>query len=242
MHTERPADARLRMVALLFAAFCFSSLQTPAALATMVAVSVLIALCLGPPPRELARRLRLPGIVIAALVLILPFASGQTVLASIGPLKVRAEGLAAAATVAARFLCILSLVVVLLGSVPPPRLLSALRSLGVPAMLADMAMLMLRHVDDLRADLARMRVAMRLRGAPAGYWNGQFRATGWALASLLLRSHARSDRIYQAMILRGHGAPGAASASVPAPRAADWMLLAALVGAGCGLVLLDRAS
>ncbi len=240
MPPERLADPRLRVVGLLVLAFCFSSLHAPAALAAMALVTLLIVLRLGPSPAELARRLRLPGLMIGALVLILPFVSGRTVLASIGPLDVRAEGVAAAAGIATRFVCILSVIVALVGSMPTRHLLSALRSLGVPAMLTDMAMLMLRHVEDLRADLSRMRTAMRLRGAPAGYWHGQFRASGWALASLLLRSHARSERIYHAMILRGHGAPGAASSAIAPPRPGDWALLVALVAAGSGLVLLDR--
>jgi cobalt/nickel transport system permease protein len=240
VRSEHRADPRFRLIGLLVLAFCFSSLHAPAALAGMALVTLLIVLRLGPSPAELARRLRVPGVTIAALVLLLPFVSGRTVLASIGPLDIKAEGAAAAAGIAIRFVCILSVLIALVGGMTTQRLISTLRSLGVPAMLTDMAMLMLRHVEDLRADLSRMRTAMRLRGVPAGYWHGQFRASGWALASLLLRSHARSERIYHAMILRGHGAPGAASPAIAPPRPGDWALLAALVAAGSGLVLLDR--
>ncbi len=240
MRSELLADTRLRLAALAVLAFCFSSLHTPESLAGMVGVTAVAVLFFGPAPGDLARRLRLPGLVVAALVVLLPFASGRTVVAAIGPIGVTAEGLTAAAGIALRFLCIFSLIVALVGQLPPQRLISALRALGMPAMLTDMAMLMLRHVEDIRGEFTRMRTAKWLRGVPAGYWHGEFRAAGWILASMLLRSHARSERVYHAMILRGHGAPGAAPEAVFAARPADWAALTAMVATGAGLVLLER--
>lgn len=154
------------------------------------------------------------------------------------PLTLRAEGLAAATGIALRFVAIFTLIVVFVGALPLSHLIGALRGLGLPALLVDMALLTLRHIEDLRHDLARMQTAMRLRG---GYgWLGRFRATGWLLASLLLRSHARSERVYHAMILRGHGATGAAlpdAASVP--RADKWAL-AGLIALAASLLVVDH--
>ncbi|WP_196257836.1 energy-coupling factor transporter transmembrane component T family protein [Pelagibacterium limicola] len=240
MHPEAFADTRLRLVGLFVLAFCFSSLHTPAALAAMLGITAIAVLYFGPKIPELFRRLRLPGLVVLGLVLMLPFASGQTVLGTIGPLGLRAEGLAAAATIALRFVSIFTLMAALIGNIPVPRLFEALRALGLPAMLTDMAVLTLRHIEDIRTNLSRMRTAMQLRGAAAGFWNGQFRATGWALASLILRSHARSERVYHAMILRGHGAPGAAPSAAFVPKPADWALLFALLAAGTALLVIDR--
>ncbi|TVR84721.1 MAG: cobalt ECF transporter T component CbiQ [Rhodospirillales bacterium] len=233
------ADPRLRVVALVGLAFGFSALAEPWALALMVALTLALAWGFGLPPAALARRLRWPGTVVAAVVILLPLMSGETVLAHIGPLTVRAEGLEVATVIALRFLCIVAVAAALLSAVPLPRLVAALRALGLPALMADMALLMLRHVEDLRQGLRRMRVAMRLRGAPAGFWAGQFRANGWALASLLLRSHAQSERIYHAMIVRGHGAARASPEPFRASRR-DWTVLIALLLAGSGLVLLEH--
>lgn len=240
--TEPFADTRLRIAGLTVLAFCFSSLHQPAALAAMVALTAVVALVYGAEPGQLLRRLRLPGVVVVALVALLPFASGHSVVASLGPLDATREGLAAAAGIALRFLCIFALVFAMIGRLPPSRLVAALRALGLPALIADMAMLVLRHMADLRDDFARMRTAMRLRGSPNGFWRGQFKATGWSLASLVLRSHARSERVYHAMILRGHGAPGAAAPVVFVPRKADLVVFAVLVAGGAGLVLMDRLS
>ncbi len=236
MRADPISDPRLRIVAVVVLAFTFSALRGPAALALMVLATVtLVGLSRTPPLRVLAA-LRLPGLVVAGLVALLPFTSGQTVLTDIGPLTLRAEGLAAATGIALRFLSIFTLIVVFLGDVPVPRLIGALRRLGLPALLVDLALLTLRHIEDLRADLARMQTAMRLRGGQS--WRGRFRTTGWLLASLLLRSHARSERIYHAMILRGHGAKGAALPEVvPVPRADKLALSVLFALAACLLAV-----
>jgi len=233
------ADPRLRILALVLTAFGFSTLHAPAALALMVLATLALAWMFDLGPGALAHRLRWPGLAVGGLVAVLPFASGETVLARVGPLALHAEGLEAALGIALRFLCILAAAAALLGTLPVPRLVAALRALGLPALMADMALLMLRHVEDLRRDLARMRTAMRVRGAPPGFWRGQFGSTGRALASLLLRSHARSERIYHAMILRGHGAPGAVAAPFHATRR-DAAWLAALAGAMAALLALEH--
>lgn len=233
-------DARLRIVAVLVLAFCYSTLHGAVPLALMIGLTGMLVALSGTSPATLARKLRLPGMVVAGLVVILPFTSGETVLADLGPVTLRAEGLAAAAAIALRFLCIFSLIVVFLGAVPLPRLIVGMRGLGLPALMVDMALLTLRHIEDLRADLARRAVSMRLRGAPQGFWRGLFRARGWMLASLLLHSHARSERVWQAMLLRGHGAPGMATIGGGPPSVRDKLWLTALIAVALCLLATEH--
>lgn len=238
------ADPRLRIVAVVVLAFSYSALHDPLALSLMLAFTLGVVCASGINLAALARRLRVPGLVVAGLVVVLPMTSGDTVLAALGPVTLRAEGVAAAGGIALRFLCIFTLIVVFLGTLPVPQLIGGLHGLGLPAPLVDMALLTLRHLEDLRADLARIQVAMRLRGAPAGgmTWirGGGLRATGWMLASMLLRSHARSERIYHAMILRGHGAPGAALPETRPVSRTDKAWLTVFFGLAAGLLVAEH--
>jgi cobalt/nickel transport system permease protein len=230
-------DPRLRILALVGLAFVFSSLESRPALILMALMTAALVWLARLPWRVLLARLRLPGLVVAGIVLLLPLTSGQDVLARLGPLSIRAEGLAAATAIAARFLAIMTLVAVFLANLPLARIVAALRGLGLPDLLVDLALLTLRHISDLRHDLARMQVAMRLRGATTT--GHRWRATGWIMASLLLRSHARSERIYQAMILRGHGAGDAAPPEFAQVTAADKAMLAAIFTLAAILVAVD---
>ncbi|MBR2655097.1 MAG: cobalt ECF transporter T component CbiQ [Loktanella sp.] len=238
MRADPVSDPRLRIVAVLALAFTFSALHGAVALVLMVALTLTLIWLSGTTTGALLRALRLPGLVVAGLVAILPFTSGDSFLATFGPLTLRAEGAAAAAGIALRFLSIFALVVVFLGALPLTHLIGALRGLGLPALLVDMALLTLRHIEDLRHDLARMQIAMRLRGGQV--WLARLRSTGWLLASLLLRSHARSERIYHAMILRGHGAPGAALPDTSAVSRSDKIVLAMLFALAASLLAIEH--
>lgn len=238
MRADPISDPRLRIVAVLALAFTFSALHGAVALALMVALTLTLIWLSGTTTGALLRALRLPGLVVAGLVAILPFTSGDSIIATFGPLTLRAEGAAAATGIALRFLSIFALVVVFLGALPLTHLIGALRGLGLPALLVDMALLTLRHIEDLRHDLARMQIAMRLRGGQV--WLARLRSTGWLLASLLLRSHARSERIYHAMILRGHGASGAALPDTSAVSRSDKIVLAMLFALAASLLAIEH--
>lgn len=232
-------DPRLKLIALAALAFGFSALSEPAALAAMAALTLGVALASGIAPGALLRRLRLPGLLALALVAVLPLVSGETVVAFVGPLSIHAEGLRAAGLILIRFLCILTVAAAILSTLAPLQAIAALRALGAPWILTDLALLVTRYLAELRRDLARIRTAMTLRGhrpGPAGLG-----ATGWALASLLLRSHDRAERIWMAMRLRGYGAQEAPS-DLPRPDAAEIVALAALLALVAALLILQAAS
>ncbi|NEP85179.1 MAG: cobalt ECF transporter T component CbiQ, partial [Okeania sp. SIO3B3] len=77
---------------------------------------------------------------------------------------------------------------------------------GIPPLLADMTLLSYRYLFEMGDDLRRMQIATRLRGFEGRKLNAHTLRTYAALAgSLLVRSYERSERIYQAMVLRGYG-------------------------------------
>jgi cobalt/nickel transport system permease protein len=214
------------MIAVLGLAFVFSSLQGGIALAGMAVVTLILVALSGQRLRPFLLRLRWPGLVVAGVVLMLPFTYGTTPLNAFG---LRAEGTVMAGTIALRFLCIFALVTSWLGVLTNPQLVAGLRGLGLPPVMTDMAMLALRHLADMRGHLARRETAMRLRGAARRA--GLLQVRGWMLASLLLDAQLRSERVWQAMRLRGHGAAGAAPVVLPRPGPKDHVWCAGLAAA-----------
>lgn len=242
MQSEFLRDPRLRILAATGLAFSFSALQGGFALAGMLVLTAGLVALADLTLRHWGRALRLPGLVVAGLVLVLPLTTSGAIWVQIGPLSLTQEGLEAAITIALRFLCIFTIITLFLTTLPVAHLLYGLRGLGVPAILVDMALLAWRHIGDLQQDLARMRLANRLRGGGRGPWlrRADLGAKGWILASLFLRSHGRSERIYHAMILRGHGAPDTALPDRTRPARADIHRMTALFAIALALVALDR--
>ncbi len=147
----------------------------------------------GVPPRELTRR----GLALAPLVVFVGLMVGLS-----HPAR-RTLGLGGVAmAIAAKNALAISAVLVLANVTPFPRLLDALRRLGVPAPLVATLHFMYRYLHVLADELGRMIQARRAR---------TFRRSGrldWGLLSgligvLFLRSLERGERVHAAMLARG---------------------------------------
>jgi cobalt/nickel transport system permease protein len=211
---------RPKLLSLLTLMFAIALVKQLVLIPIVLVVVACLYACSRLPLRYLLSRLPYPGLFIVAMVGLLPFVSGETVIWQWSVIALRLEGLQTAALIAGRFLAILTTGFVLLGTTPFLDLLKALRSLGLPSLLTDMALLTYRYLFDIATQLATMQQAMRLRGY------GLLRQTvrrqwGWLVSlfgSLLLRSYDKSQRVYKAMRLRGYGhAAGVSYASVAPP-------------------------
>ena len=227
-------DARLRLLALLLLAFACSSVTRVQTLVPMLVVTGGIWALSGLPLRYLLQRLRYPSLLVLFLAAALLFGSGKTVLYKLGFVTIHREGLDAALLVAVRFYAILTLAVAFLSVAPLLVNIAAMRALGVPFVMVDMALLMARYLDVLTQDLHNMRIAMRLRGFQDKGWSLKtVKTTAWLAASLLLRSYERAEGVYKAMRLRGYGQVIAANRQPLATR--DWLGFAAVLLLAAGL-------
>lgn len=231
-------DPRLKIIALLVLAFSFSSVSDLRAVPAMIVLTLFFQAISGMPVRTLLRRLRYPSLMIVLLVVILPFAGGKTPLIQMGFLTISREGLESALLIAARFYSILALAIIFLGGSPILTNIRAFQALGLPYIMADMALLMARYLDVLALDMRRMRRAMQLRGHEGGTFSLKtLRTTAWLAGSLLLRSHERAEGVYKAMRLRGYGARESQPARFSAAPA-DGAALAAVTVMAMGLIWL----
>jgi cobalt/nickel transport system permease protein len=208
---------RLKLVGLAALIFAFAAVTDLRLILPMLGLTGLLYALSNLPGSFLVNRLRYPGYFLLGIVLLLPFLSGQTILWQWGWLTVRQEGLLAAVLITSRFLCIMTLTIVLLGTTPFLTTIKAMRSLGLPAILTDMTLLTYRYLYDIAEMLATMQQAMRLRGFRShADANRPFRWQGWGrqdlqqfatlTGTLLIRSYEQSERVYKAMRLRGYGA------------------------------------
>lgn len=231
LHTWTP---RLKLLSLGLLMFAFAAIRQLPLVLPMLGVTACIYALSGLPLSFLLQRLRYPGLFIVMVVLILPLTSGDTVLWQWGPVALRQEGLMAMSLVVSRFVCILTLGFVLLGTTPFVTLLRSLRSLGLPTLLTDMTLLTYRYLFETADMLSTMQRSMRLRGF--GYTRRRWlslhkkdlqRLAG-LLGTLLIRSYERAEKIYTAMRLRGYGRLKQPPAQ-PKVDAGSWWLAATVI-------------
>ncbi|WP_291318902.1 energy-coupling factor transporter transmembrane component T [Desulfonatronospira sp.] len=226
-------DPRFRLVGLFVLIFAYSFVSDFRLLGAMLIFTLMLFFISGLPARFIVQKLKLPSLIILVLVLILPFVSGQNTLLDLGFISLKQEGLHASGVIAARFLCIITTVMIVLHTAPLLTHVQAMRAMGLPWIMADMALLTGRYLEVLGCDLGRMQTAMRLRGLNAsrpGLY--MLRTRAWLCGSLLVRGLERADWVYRAMRLRGYGQNRTATLQFRATALDMAVLSAALLAAG----------
>jgi cobalt/nickel transport system permease protein len=196
-----------KLIGLIVLMFTFAIVTSPWLLVPMIIVTALIFHLSKLPLPFLRSRLQTPGFFILFLVVLLPFITGSTPLITVGPLTIYVEGLSSAILLAVRFICILTLTVILFGTDTFLNAIRAMRALKFPDTLADITLLTYRYIFEVGNTFAQLRVAVRLRGFRNNRFSLQtISVLASLLGNMLVRSYEQSDRVYKAMILRGYGA------------------------------------
>ncbi|OJV97251.1 MAG: cobalt ECF transporter T component CbiQ [Microbacterium sp. 67-17] len=152
------------------------------------------------PPRVVARRMtiELPFVVFA---LLLPFiATGPTI--EVGPFTLAVEGLWGAWALLAKATLAVGAATVLISTTEPRRMVQALGQLRLPAVLTSIIGFMIRYLDLIVEETRRMRIARESRGFRARGL-ASWRIIAQAAGSVIVRSHARGERVHLAMLSRG---------------------------------------
>lgn len=224
--------------------------------AKIIAVLAAVVICVSTPPTAyaafgayfaLAASLlalsRLPaGFVLRRLLMIVPFvllvaaflpflktdAVGGGYSLGLGGLAVSRGGLLVFWNTAAKASFGILMIVLLSGTTPFPQLLQGLRRLRCPDVVVMILSFTYRYLFVLTDEVLRLKIARDARGY-RGRWLWQARTIGQMIAVFFLRSYARAERIYLAMISRGYDGR---YAYLPAARLGgrDTVFAAAVIG------------
>jgi cobalt/nickel transport system permease protein len=135
-------------------------------------------------------------------VLALPVLGGPPQVTVLG-VGLSVPGLHAAATIVLKATFGLLTTAILAATTPLPEIITGLERLRVPRVFTAVAAFMVRYVEVLAAELARMRTAAACRaGNPRWLW--QVRDVTAGLGALVVRSFERGERVYLAMASRGY--------------------------------------
>jgi cobalt/nickel transport system permease protein len=188
-------DARIKLVAALI--FILMVLATPFGAWTLLgAEGLLLAFVIGISgiaPRELALRWLAFFVLVGFLTLMV---------APANPARAQHGLLVVVVTIVMKNSLAVLTMLVLAGTTPLHSLLTAVRKLGMPAVLVATLQFMDRHRHVLVDELNRMTTARRARTF------NRRDSLAWALLTgliglLFLRSFERSERVYGAMVARG---------------------------------------
>ena len=203
-------DPRVRLLGALLLSVVFALLQTlPSALFALGAASLLVFAGQFPLPQVLLR-LAAVNVFMLFLWLILPFSFEQNahnmkldVVWRIGPFTATWQGILLALLITLKSNAIILVNLALLGSMRVLSLARAMQSLKVPNKLVQILFFSLRYFQVIHQEYHRLHEAMRVRGFRPKTNFHTYRAYGYLLSMLLIRSLNRGQRVYEAMLCRG---------------------------------------
>jgi cobalt/nickel transport system permease protein len=154
-------------------------------------------------PLSVARRLAPAAGFLLFFWAVVPLTyPGHPVLA-LGWFTATHQGVRVAALVSAKSLAILLALVALLSTSSIPDLGAAMARLGVPDKLCFLFTFTYRYLDVARREYERLSRAARTRCFTPRTSLHTYRTYAYLVGMVLARSHARSLRVHQAMLLRG---------------------------------------
>jgi cobalt/nickel transport system permease protein len=195
-------DPRLRLALAGLSTLCLALAQQISSSLLGLALGLAL-LCLARPPLpETLRRLAAVNIFTLFLWCALPFSTpGDTT--ALGPFEVSRRGISLALLITCKTNAIFCLFQALTAETPPSAVACALERLGCPDKLIFLLLVSARYVHLLLEEWQTLITAAKLRGFSPRAGVHSWRTLASLLGLLLVRSHERSRRVYEAMRLRG---------------------------------------
>ncbi len=200
LHRLEPRVKLLAAAIYIVALACLTDLRVLSAALVLSTGLVLLARL---HPAKVLGRLLLANIFIVFLWAFLPWSVPGTPLWRLGPMVVTLEGIRISALITLKCNAILAATVALLGTSPTHELAAALSRLRAPRKLLVLFYLCLRYLQLIHAESARLRQAAAVRGFIPRTNLTTYRNYAGLLGALLVRSHERAVRVYDAMLCRG---------------------------------------
>jgi cobalt/nickel transport system permease protein len=184
-------DPRAKIAAAAILTLVVASARSVPTMGLALAAALGLVVLAQISPRELFRRLLPLEILLAALVIVVPWPAYSH------------EGLMLAAVIALKANAAVLTVAALVGTMDVVTLGHALAHFHVPRKLTQLLLFMIRYFDVLGREYARLRAAMRVRCFRPAMNGHTYRTFGYLVGMLLVRSFDRSERVLAAMKCRG---------------------------------------
>ncbi|MBD3922790.1 cobalt ECF transporter T component CbiQ [Paenibacillus sp. PR3] len=207
-HQHPYRQSRRRVLSVLGLIAALMLFRHPAVLSGAAGCLLLWLLWFGQPLRSIVSRMLLIIPFALGTIVLVPFQhpDGGTALLHVGGWTATEEGARHALVLLLKIICANLLLTYLILSTPVYQLIASLRAIGMPAVLLEMTVLMLRYTGLLREEARGMLHAQRARGLQIRDWRFKRRTwhrLGELLGVLFVRAYSRSGRIYQSIAARG---------------------------------------
>jgi len=197
-------DPRAKLICILILMISIVLLNDLLYLMIGLIISVLFVLFSKLPILFILKRLRWVALFIFAVLVLLPFSVGTSVIFNFHFLNIYREGLILAVTIALKAFSVILLIFPMLATMKFVTFIKTLERLHVPNKLVQIITFTYRYIFVLLNELRRTLNSIEARSYKKHRTGFKLRVLGNAIGMLLVRSYERGERIYQSMLARGY--------------------------------------
>lgn len=172
-------------------------------LTILFCISVILSAVARIPAKTLAERLLAANFFLLFLWVVLPFTYGGESVPLMEKFPVSIAGIFLAAKITIKTNAIVLCFAALVGTCTAVVAGHALRNLGMPSKFVHLLLFTVRYVQTIGQEYKRLHTAALVRGFKPNWRLHTYRTYAYLVGMLLVRSLARSQRIYEAMLCRG---------------------------------------
>jgi len=197
-------DQRCKIVSflILITAISFMSSAVPAIAGLLAALIVAVFSRL--PVKFLIKRIAMPLFFLLPLFLLLPVTAGGDIYTVIYGINIYFQGIKTAVLILIKTSSIILLFNIMIATCPFSETVCALQSLRLPEKIINMIAFTYRFIHVYIIDFNKMRTALILRGYKSESGLRSWKTSANLTGSLIVRSYEQTDRIHNAMKLRGY--------------------------------------
>jgi cobalt/nickel transport system permease protein len=196
-------DPRVKILGLLFFAVITAVASDFRVMFIAAGAALFSLVTAGLDLRQVAIRLLAVNGFVLFLWFFLPFTTPGEVVARLGGMDIYREGVILGLSITLKANSIAAVTIVLLGTSSILNLVHALVHLKVPGKLVQLFFFSYRYVTVIHGEYSRLRASMKARCFKLRMDFFSLRCLATLVGMLFVRSSDRSERIYNAMVLRG---------------------------------------
>ena len=196
-------DPRIKIIVAFLFSILLAISQRESVLLSGLGIAVVFCMAARLNFESLVARMAALNIFLLLLWFVLPFTTIGNKIFSLGPLVATDRGIELALTISIKSNAILLFLTAFLGTSSIVALAHAMDHLPIPRKLVQLVYFTWRYIHEISKEIFRLRRAMKVRCFSPKTDLHTYRSFAYLLSTLLVRSFDRSERIYDAMVLRG---------------------------------------
>ena len=199
-------DTSLKVPALLLLMMSMALIRDQHLILLLPCITSVLFIASGIPLALLLTRFRAPIVFLLFVsVFLILFSEGET-LVRIGPVILKSQGAVLALNTWVRVLSVISVGIIMIHTTPLPGLSGKLKRMMIPKILVDIGIMTGRYIMVIGEDYSKMKIARKLRGyVPGKSLIRRFAVIVPTAATLLIKGFQQSERVFNAMRMRGYG-------------------------------------